>query len=248
MNRFAFKNLSLAMLMSFFVEFLLSYNSLNSRPVLSFNSTTYDNNICSTLAGACSSLVPWDSFFLLPLVMSIVFFLVLKTTDKFNLCVYFVLSNFFIIVNGDYPYVFYYLIEGGVILSLLHFLNLKQTRDKKEKSQSDRFFHCRNYLNTLDKTGLFTGMAAEKELSSFFLVSFLILFSLIIMILFPFLSLYIKGEIDFNTLSFISASFIKSAFLNSHIIWFILITLLSLLSLLYRKVYGINLAKTNNEV
>lgn len=62
------------MLMSFFVEFLLSYNSLNSRPVLSFNSTTYDNNICSTLAGACSSLVPWDSFFLLPLVMFIVFF------------------------------------------------------------------------------------------------------------------------------------------------------------------------------
>ncbi|WP_237707151.1 hypothetical protein, partial [Pseudoalteromonas sp. BSi20652] len=50
------KNLSFAMLMGFFVEFLLSYNSLNSRPVLSFNSTTYDNNICSTLAGACSSL------------------------------------------------------------------------------------------------------------------------------------------------------------------------------------------------
>ena len=67
------------------------------------------------------------------------------------------------------------------------------------------------------------------------------------MILFPFLSLYIKGEIDFNTLSFISASFIKGAFLNSNITWFILITLLSLLSLLYRKTYGINLAKTNNE-
>ena len=154
----------------------------------------------------------------------------------------------FIVINGDYPYVFYYLIEGGVILSLLYFLNLKKTKDKKEKSQSERFFNCRNYLNTLDKTGMFTGMAAEKELLSFFLVSFLILFSLIIMILFPFLSLYIKGEIDFNTLSFISASFIKSAFLNSNITWFILITLLSLLSLLYRKAYGIDLAKTNNEI
>ena len=250
MNRFAFKNLSLAMLMSFFVYFLLSYNSLNSRPILSFNSTTYDNNICSTLSGVCSSLVPWDSFFLLPFVMSIVFFLVLKTTDKFNLCVYFVLSNFFIVVNGDYPYVFYYLIEGGVILSLLYFFNSKQNKDnkdKKEKNKSERFYNFRNYLNTLDKTGVFTGMADKKELLSFFFISFLILFSLIIMILFPFLSLYIKGEIDFNTLSFISASFIKSAFLNSHIIWFILITLLSLLSLLYRKVYGINLAKTNNE-